>query len=123
MVVNIVSACVVMCVVPVSLFLKALFSVCLCYDCLFLIPPLLLWEAAVLSPSLTACLMFGLWWCFHFARDITSVFSSLSLFSSWHFGVGAVFTQGYLSAISGFIFALSFGSSQRSFLYVIVCHN
>lgn len=33
-VVNIVSACVVMCVVPVSLFLMLLFSVCLCYVCL-----------------------------------------------------------------------------------------
>lgn len=89
----------------------------------FLIPPFLLWKAAVLSPSLTACLMFGPWCCFHFARDITSVFCSLSLYSSWHFGVDAVFTQGYLTAISGFIFALSFGFSQHCCLYVIICHN
>lgn len=33
-VVNIVSACVVMCVVPVSLLLMPLFSICLCYVCL-----------------------------------------------------------------------------------------
>lgn len=89
----------------------------------FLIPPLVLWKAAVLSPSLTVCLMFGPWCCFHFARDIKSVFSSLSLYSSWHFGVDAVFAQSYLTAISGFIFALSLRLSQRCCLYAIVYHN
>lgn len=123
-VVNIVSACAVMCVLLVSLFSDApvLHLPLLCLSPFF-IPPVLLWKATVLSPSLTAYLMFGPWCCFHFARDIMSVFSSLSLYSSWHFGVDALFTQGYLTAISGFIFALSFGLSQRCCLYVIICHN
>lgn len=81
------------------------------------------WKAVVLSPSLTVCLMSGPWCCFRFACGITSLFSSLSLYSSWHFSVDAVFSQGYLAAISGFIFALSFGFSQGCCLYVIVRHN
>ena len=70
-------------------------------------------------PSLTVCLMFVV----NVARDIAALFSVLSRYSSCHLSVAAVLCEGYLAAISGFIFALSFGLSQRCCPPVIVRHD
>lgn len=84
-------------------------------------PPL---KAVILSPSLTVCLMFGpSAGLLCFVCDITALFSVLSQYSSSHLSVASVLCEGYLAAISGFIFALSFGLSQRCCPCVIVCHH
>lgn len=109
----------------VSLFFRwpCYLHLSLLYLSLFHIPPLHPQKAVILSPSLTVGLMSdpstGL---LCFARDITSLFLVLSLHSSCHLSVAAVLSEGYLAAISGSIFALSFGLSQRCCPCVIVCH-
>lgn len=113
------------CVVSLSLFPMALLS-----PFVFVLsvavshsstPPL---KAVILSPSLTVCLMFGpSAGLLCFACDIAALFSVLSQYSSCHLSVAAVLCEGYLAAISGFIFALSFELSQRCCPRVIVCHD
>lgn len=56
-----------------------------------------------------------------FACDIMALFSLLSQYSPCHLSVASVLCEGYLTAISGFIFALSFGLSQRCCPHVIIC--
>lgn len=64
-------------------------------------PPL---KAVILSPSLTVCLMFGLVCCALLVIISRHCFSVLSQYSH----AILVLCEGYLTAISGFIFALSF---------------
>lgn len=100
-------------------------SLCLCYVChsfSFLHSTL----KSCLSVSFTYCTFdvwppsAGLLCC---ACDITALFSVLSQYPLCCFSVAAVLCEGYLAAICGFIFALSFGLPQSCCPHVIVCHD
>lgn len=123
MVVNIVSACVVMCVVPVSLFLMPLFSVCLCYVCLRFhssTPAL----KRFCSVSFTYC-VFDVWpmvllsLCLWYGVSVFLVISVFFMaFWCWccvHSGLSHRHLWFYLCIILGL--------SEHCCPYVIICHN
>lgn len=100
-------------------------SICLCYVCRCF---------SFLHSTLKSCYSVSFTYCMFdvcppcagllcFACDIMAVFSVLSQYSLCHFSVAAVLCEGYLAAISGFIFALSFGLSQCCCPRVIICHD
>lgn len=89
-------------------------SICLCYVCRCF---------SFLHSTLKSCYSVSFTYCMFdvcppgagllcFACDITTLFSVLSQYSSCLFSVAAVLCEGYLAAISGFIFALSSGLSH-----------
>lgn len=115
------------CFLSLSLSLSdgPLISICLCYVCRsfsFLHFTL----KSCYSVSFTYCMFdvcppsAGLLCC---ACDTVALFSVLSQYSSCCFSVAAVLCEGYLAAICGFIFALSFGLSPSCCPRVIVCHD
>lgn len=137
--VNILSACIVMsvvwqhagalcCVSPsLSFFVDGpVISICLCYVCRcisFFHSTL----KSCYSVSFTYC-TFDVWppQCWFLlccACDIAALFSVLSQYSSCRLSVAAVSCEGYLAAISAFIFALSSGLLQRCCPRVIIRHH